>query len=167
MTAPWIVAAVILAAIAIAEAILRWKWHPTYLTVGLPLFRWRVHRPRGLDDVSLETLETKSRTAAASPLQFRRVAPDSIVFREKPFGGSIHYFPLMHGLIRFRREEGSVVVLGLVNWFWLAFLIALIALTGRDFRHMALYIFGALGILYFIQAVRFGRVANGLKGEAA
>lgn len=163
----WAAAGAVVVVVGIAELVLRRKWHEPYFLRGLPIFRRRVHRPRGLEDVSLEFLETKSRTAAASPLEFRRIAADKILFREKPFGGSMHYLPLMRGVIRRNPEEGTVVVLGMANWFAVVFVAALLLLLGKHIVDVIWHLLAAVGILYFIQAVRFGRVAKYLREDAA
>ncbi|MFL6244385.1 MAG: hypothetical protein ACJ74H_00045 [Thermoanaerobaculia bacterium] len=69
-----------------------------------------------MNDLVREALQKSCATVAATPIEFRRLQSGAIAFREKAFGGNIHYFPIMHGVIRHRREESSVVVLGLVKW---------------------------------------------------
>src|SRR5205823_3840370 len=43
----------IVVAVAIAELVMAARWNPTYRTVGVPIFAWRVERPNELDGVSL------------------------------------------------------------------------------------------------------------------
>ena len=146
------VGVIIVIAIAVAEVVLSWKWNRTYFTVGLPIFARRVERT--LDDLPLDELARSSKTAAASPLDFRRLEPDLIAFREPVFP---QYLPVMRGVICRDR------VAGLLNWYVLATAIVLAVMLGRSVVIIAPAFLGAFGILYLIQAVRFNRVARQLR----
>jgi len=163
-----IVAIVLIAlavAIAIIEYVLSLKWNARYFTIGIPIFISRIDRPSGLAGVSLETLQKGSATAAGAPLLFHELSPSAIAFREKPFSGSIHYAPIMRGLIRHTPGEPAVAVIGLVKWWLLAALIALAVLLGRSIVLILPWVGGAIAILYLIQGVRFWRVARALRGQ--
>ena len=153
----------IVVAIAIVEIVLSAKWSRFYFTVGLPIFWRRVDRVIGLEDQSLHELLQVAATVAATPLLFRRLAPDLIAFREKAFGGSIHYTPIMHGVIRRRPEEATAVVLGLVNWYIVALIVMFAILMGADFIGIVPYLVAAVSIVYLIQSVRYGRIAKALR----
>jgi hypothetical protein len=146
--------------VAIVDFVLAARWSDFYFTVGLPIFWRRIERPGGIADLSLEELGKRSATVAGTPLLFRLLTPDLIAFREKLFGGSMHYTPIMHGVIRHQREEGVVEVAGFVNWFVIVAMIVLIVMLRRDVIAMLPYFFAAFGVVYFIQAVRFNRVAK-------
>jgi hypothetical protein len=152
----------LVAVVAIAEMILAARWNRFYCTRGLPLLVRRIERTTGLVDVSLEALQQRGATAAGAPYVFRRLGPDVIAFREHFSGGTIHYIPLMHGLIRHDPEEPFVTLIGFANWFIVAFVAAILVCFGRHLGVTALYLVGALALLYLIQAVRFGRIAKGL-----
>jgi hypothetical protein len=145
-------------AIAVAEIVMAARWRPGYVAAGLPIFVRRIDRPRGLDGVSLDDLARSSRTAAAPPLQFRQLDPQTIAFRE----GGMPYVPLMRGVIRHREGEPSVAVVGFVNWFVVAFVIVLAIGFRRTIIVVLPYLALGLGILYFIQAVRFWRVGTAI-----
>jgi hypothetical protein len=156
----------IVVAIAIVEIVLSAKWSRFYFTVGLPIFWRRVDRVTALEDQSLEELLQVATTVAATPLLFRRLGPDLIAFREKAFGGSIHYMPIMHGVIRRRPEEATAVVLGLVNWYIVALIAMFAILMGADFIGVVPYLLAAVAIVYLIQSVRYGRIAKALRRTA-
>jgi hypothetical protein len=156
----FIVGVSVVVAVAIADIVLSSKWNELYFTVGLPVFKRRVERRDGLAGVSLDELSRSSTTAAAAPLAFRQLQPNVIGFRERVIS---QYVPIMHGVIRHDPAEGSVSVAGLVNWFVVAALVVLAVTLRRGIVVVAPYILGALGILYFIQAVRFNRVAKQLR----
>jgi hypothetical protein len=157
----------IVAAVVIVEIILSAKWNPSYFTFGIPIFVRRVERSTRLDNVPLEKLTKSAATMAAAPLLFERLGPNTIAFREKAFAGSMHYSPIMRGLIKSSVEEAAVTVVGLVNWSVLAVLIYFIAVLGWHFRELAPVVIGVFAILYFIQAVRFSRVARALREDTA
>jgi hypothetical protein len=160
---PVTIAFIVFGLVVVIELAYSSKWHRGYMTKGLPIFIRRIERPTGLDGVDLEALQKSAATVAATPLVFQRLEPNLIVFKEKPFGGSIHYFPIMRGVIRRKEDEPSVVVLGLAKYWALALIAGFIALGGRDSIHAAPWILGAFAVLYLIQAVRFGRVAKALR----
>jgi hypothetical protein len=116
-----------------------------------------------LADVDLETLVKGSATVAGAQLMFQRMGPDRIAFREKVFGGVIHYTPIMSGVIVHRTEESAVVVVGRVKWFVIGFVATFAVWLGRDFLDIAPFVVGALAVIYLIQAVRFSRVAKALQ----
>jgi hypothetical protein len=149
--------------LAIVEFVLGQRWTVSYFTFGVPIFWRRVERPTGLGDVDLDELQKRCATAAGAPIQFRRLGPDLIAFREKPFGGQMHYFPIMRGVILHRREEASVVVAGLVKWWVLALVAVPAWYLRRQVVDVLPYMGGALGILYLIQAIRFSRIAKALR----
>jgi len=154
---------VIVMVIAIVEMVLSAKWNIFYFTVGLPIFVRRVDSVVVMKDQSIEELMQAATTIAGTPLLFRRLAPDVIAFRESPFGGSIHYMPIMHGVIRRRPEEATAVVHGLANWYIVALIVMFAVLMGSDFIDVAPYLLGAVAIVYLIQSVRYGRVAKALR----
>jgi hypothetical protein len=153
----------IVLAIAVVEIVLSAKWNRFYFTAGLPIFIRRIDRVVGIENLSLDELQKSAATVAGTPLLFRRLAPDTIAFREKPFGGSIHYIPIMHGLIRRRPEEATVVVLGLANWYIVALILMFALLMGKRFFDVAAYLLAAVAIVYLVQAIRYGRVAKALR----
>lgn len=160
---PFVITFGIVLAVAILEYVLTLKWSAGYFATGIPIFWRRIDRPSGLGDVDLDDLQKRSATFAGAPILFHRFDAERIGFREKSFAGSIHYIPLMRGLIRHRREESSVMVLGLVKW-WAVLLIAAFAFhMGRHIVDVLLYIGIAFGVLYLIQSVRFARMARGLR----
>ena len=149
--------------IAIAEMILSAKWSPFYVTKGIPVFIRRIDRPQGLAGVDLEALAKSAATVAGAPFLFRWFGDDTIAFREKSFSGAIHYFSLMRGLIRRRAGEPQVVVTGLLSWWALALLAGLVIILGRNIKDVVFYPVAAYAVLYFIQAVRFNRIAKALR----
>jgi hypothetical protein len=154
---------VILVAVLIVEAVLAIRWNRAYYTYGLPIYVRRVERPQGLADVDLEALVKGSATAAGTPMVFQRLRPDLIAFREKIFGGLIHYTPIMSGAICHRPEESAVVVVGRVRWFVIAFVGVFAVWLGKDFLEIALVAVGGIALIYLIQARRFTRIAKALQ----
>jgi hypothetical protein len=150
-------------AIAIVEYVLSWKWNRSYFTFGLPIFLRRVERRNGLAGLDLEQLQKRCATAAGAPMMFQPLGPDLIAFREKPMGGLVHYMPLMRGVIRHRPEESSVVVAGLVQWYFVALAVILSWGLRANMMVVVVYLGAALAILYLIQGLRFYRIANALR----
>lgn len=161
---PFVTGMSIVAAVAVLEIILSWKWHSLYFRFGLPIFWRRIERTESMENVSLEELEKSAHTVAGTPLLFRRIDAETIAFREKAFGGSIHYVPIMHGLIRRNAGEPFVTLTGLANWWAVALLATmLIVIRRRDYDEILPYFTFAYGVLYLISAVRYNRVAKKLR----
>lgn len=149
----------------LADIVLTTRWNRAYYTLGLPIFIRRIHKPGGIAELPLADLEKSSVTAAGPPLLFKRLDNDVIAFREKVFAGALHYIPIMHGAIRYDAAEGVARVTGIVNWFVIAFIACFAFLMGKNFVELLPIIAGVYGIIYFIQAVRFNRVAKKLRTE--
>lgn len=152
--------------VAALDFLLAARWNNLYFRFGLPIFVRRIERPQGILDLSLTELESSSATAAAAPLSFHRLSPTTVAFREKVFGGIMHYVPIMHGVIRYDPAEGVVRVIGILKWFVLVFVISLVALLGRRFTEIMPVMLAVLGIVYFIQAIRYNRVASKLRNAS-
>ena len=69
------------------------------------------------------------------------------------------------GAIRYDAAEGVARVTGIVNWFVIAFIGGFAFLLGRNFVALLPFVAGVYGIIDFIQAVRFKRVAKKLQAE--
>jgi hypothetical protein len=78
----------------------------------------------------------------------------------------MHYAPLMHGLIRKRPEEASVAVLGLMNWWAIGLIVFLSALLDRNLAIIGFYAVLTFAVLYFIQAIRYLRIAKAIRNSA-
>ena len=159
-----LIGVVLVVAIAIAEMVLAAAWNPIYCAVGLPLFARRIERLQGLADLSVEELTRGSATVAVQGFVFRRLGPDKIAFHEQGFG-LMHYTPVMRGLIQREGAEAAIVVVGLLNWFVVALVTVLLVGLGRSFVIVAPWVGGFFAICYFIQAVRFWRVANAIRKQ--
>lgn len=157
------IAGAFVAAVLVAEVIASVRFNRWYFTTGIPIFLRRIDRPGGLDDVSFETLQKGTATAAGAPLLFRRLDANLIASREKVFAGGILYFPLMRGLIRRDPGEPSVKVIGLMNWTFVALIAAPVIAFGKDARFALPYVALAMAILYLIQGVRYWRLGNALR----
>jgi hypothetical protein len=154
---------ILMAALIVAEVVLSMTWNRFYFTKGIPIFWRRIESTEKLETLSLEALQKSAATAAGAPFAFRPLTPNAIAFRERPLGGTTHYMPLMRGLIRQNPEEPFISVLGLVNWSFIGLIVFLLAMLGRKVGISALYLGGALAVLYFIQAIRFGRIAKAVR----
>jgi hypothetical protein len=131
--------------------------------MGIPIFWRRIERVINLDELSLDDLQKSCATVAGTPILFRRPASDVIVFREQAFGGTMHYVPIMHGVIRRRTEAPTVELVGLVKWWPIALCVLFAVLAGHDVFELALYPIGFFAIIYLIQSVRYARIAKALR----
>ena len=148
-------------------------WWPAYFRSGLLVYRKTVLLPFHLE-LSAEELTTRFEKGVLPPLLFRRISGDELAFRESYLCFRLlHYTPLMHGLIRYR--HGRLEILGLANWFPLAFFTFFVALAfgvGGFSRFRIMFLIAPVvvyALLYFVQVVRFTKVYDFLlsKGQYA
>ena len=153
---------VLLLSVGIIETVLSLRWNQTYFSVGIPVFR-RVllaldPKPEAPSPERLEAALSKS---AFPPLAFRAFEAGRFAFREKGGGLRFGYTPVMHGNITFERTGARVEVVGLLNWFVLAF-VGVTLYLALDMREpiFLLFLVGLLTLIYAIQFGRFARVAR-------
>ena len=152
----------LLVLVGIGETVLSLRWNPTYFSVGIPIFR-RVlptldPKPEMPSPGRLEAALSKSVFPA---LAFRALDADRLAFREKGGGFRFGYTPVMHGRLTFERMGARVEVVGLLNWFVLAFVgFAVFLIVDLDDPIFLLFLVGLLALIYAIQFSRFARVAR-------
>jgi hypothetical protein len=154
---------VLLLLVGLVETVLSLRWNQTYFSVGIPVFRRVLPAldPRP-EMPSPERLEAALSKSAFPPLAFRALEADRLAFREKAGGGlRFGYTPVMHGNLTFERMGARVEVVGLLNWFVLAF-VGFTLFFVLDFHEpiFLLFLVGLLALIYAIQFSRFARVAR-------
>ena len=149
--------------VGIVEAVLSLKWNWTYFSVGIRIFHriLPVLDPKATTP-SEESLEAALHESAFPPLAFWLLERDRFAFREKIAGGlRLGYAPVMRGNLRLQRRGARVEVIGLVNWYAVAFLGAaaysLIPFRSPIFLILAVVV---LLLIYAIQFRRFSQVAR-------
>jgi hypothetical protein len=153
-------------AIVAVEVFLSGTLSSFYFTVGIPIFRRESVSPRTANaPPSTKRLEVSFGRGAYAGMIFRRLNDSQYAFRELMWDGffRFHYTPMMHGLMTFDRDNGKVRVVGMANWFPIAF-IALFVFSLRDFEPSEAAGFGAflcglVAFIYAIQARRFSQIA--------
>jgi hypothetical protein len=158
-----ILPAAVLFLVGILESVLSLRWNWTYFSVGIRIF----HRVLPVLDPkattpSEERLEAALFKSAFPPIAFWLLETDRFAFREKIGGGlRLGYTPVMRGNLRFQRRGARVEVIGLVNWFTVAFLAAagysVFLFRSPIFLVLTLVV---LLLLYAIQFRRFSQVAR-------
>ena len=157
----------VLVAVVVAELLLSGRFNRFYFTVGLPIFRREASCSPGVNSPPTTAQLEAATTGGALPgMVFRGLGNSEYAFREAAFGGllKLTYTPLMHGLLTFDREHRRVRVVGLVNWFPVAFLWAFVLLTA-DFSPSeagdpGYFVAFACGLVLFIYAIQFRRFSQ-------
>ena len=161
-----VLAFVALVVLALIELVLSGSFSRPYFRFGIPIFIVRLPaRERGLPDFE-ERLESEFSSGLTPPLVFRRFSPTEVGFRERAFGWRVFsYTPVMHGLIRLAPSEGTVYVIGWLNWFTAAFVAALIAFSQLE-PIFPIFAAGVIVLIYIIQSRRYRAVASRLWPQA-
>jgi hypothetical protein len=146
--------------IALAEMLLSGTWARWYFRLGIPIFR-REYESRAYAG-ELPTAEALAEPLANSvfpAIVFRSFGDGLYGFRERAWPPSfrLSYTPIMRGIVRFDGTSSRVVVLGMANWFPLAFAYLWLSFVGSD-SGFALFFVALLGAIYAIQAARFRNV---------
>lgn len=156
MTSPyaWLAATF---AVFLIESSLMVFWNRLYYALGVPLFVYRVERPGGLQGISMEEVQQRTRNRNFR-FQFRRLGPELIVFRERSAWNTA--WPMMFGVIRHRPEEAAVVVSGKMMWYT----IPGVVMAALWVRGQPLLVFVPLLVFSFAYVYRwrwkwYGRVA--------
>lgn len=146
------------AATLVVELVLSRRWNRFYYGIGVPVFVSSVESLQPIESLSIEGLQRASATVAASPFLFRRLGRDAIAFRE---GDSLfHSMPTMHGVIRRREDETAIQVVGFANWTVVVASLLLAAYLRRNVLVTLPWLLSVFAIGYFIQAIRYRRVAR-------
>ncbi len=114
--------------VALVEHSLYGGWNRRYYTRGLPFVVVRIPAPSSRQqDPPVTMLESQFRSALIGSLVFQPIAPDTYGFRRRFFQSALFPGFLTHGMLRFDRQNGQVVVNGFMS-VWVA-LLALAALS--------------------------------------
>jgi hypothetical protein len=162
--------ALALAATFAAEAFLSWRWQPAYFRSGVVVFSRRIFFANALPSLPHPAqLEAPVHSALTRSFVFHAISPTEVAFREKLFEIRLFsYSPLMHGVIEARPLERSVLVRGRLNWFSLLFFGAFtLFVPWHELGLFVLLLPVIFGVLYFVQAVRYHRVASVLAQSLA
>jgi len=111
--------------IAIIESVVSARWHATYFSVGIPIyskeFAFHGTAPTPIGEIALNEAFKKTFTAT---LTFKEFEPNIFAFREKIFQLTlISYTPLMHGRLEINPNTRRIRVIGLLNWWIIAFVL--------------------------------------------
>ena len=157
----------LLVPIFMRELVLSLRWNWTYFSVGIRVF----HRVLPVLDPkatipSEESLEEAVYRSAFPPLAFWAIEEGRFAFREKISGGlRLGYLPVMRGNLVFKRRGARVEVVGLLNWFVLAFLGAAAYSVWLLRTPLLLILTAALAV--FTYAIQFRRFSQVLRAAAA
>lgn len=163
----FVIAAGAMLVILFAEAWLAGSWNRLYFTVGLPIFIKRVPvSVFSFPPLDFGCLEAEfSATWTSKSLVFKELEPNLFAFREKllemRWGKSSS--EVMHGLLILDQNQQQVVVKGFAN-LWMLGMAVLFALVSLAIGPQGLLLAAAyvviMGVVYLLQARRFGKVAQ-------
>lgn len=153
--------------IAIIEMFLSVNWNKIYFTLGLPIFRKHVKFKHFSGDIDslVNNLNIKFKSDGITSSQyFKKIDLNKIAFREKYFDFSLlTYTPVMHGKIIIDCDKNEFEVLGLSNWFMMAFLFMWYStfldhnINNIDIIFLLAPI-GIIGFIYYIQLRKYKKI---------
>lgn len=116
--------------IAIVEMILSGTWCRLYFSYGVPVFSYEPDSRNPLaKTLDSEILEKSLPVGKYVPIKLRQFSSQLFGFREAAWSGfgKMPYTPVMHGKL-VMQDNGQVRVVGLANWFTVAFSIVFVGL---------------------------------------
>lgn len=146
--------------IVVGELLLSSTWNQLYFTLGVVIFR-RQYRgiPITVSFPTAEDLQAEMKGRWSHSIVFKAIGTNQYAFREKLFEFTLfHATPVMHGLLWWSPESGTLNVEGRPNWFIIGFVILWVAGTIGQAPFMILCLLVVIGILYAIQMKRFEKV---------
>ena len=157
------------------EFLVALSWSEGLWSLGVPLFRTsrRLNsHSNPLDDGVLNSMSTDG-LGAGPRFVFRRFSDGSIAFREsfRPRIFGFHYTPLMRGRISFNPYMPEIELVGIAYTPTLGFLAMFLFVFFAAFTNgeaviptiFLVFVTVMFGFLWFIQARRFGRIADCVK----
>ena len=147
--------------IAIVEFFISARWNPTYFRVGIPIYSktlpFEGATPAALREEELNDVFRKSLTPS---LVFKKIGAGEFAFREKLFEFFIFtYTPIMHGRLEISPVSRKVRVIGLLNWWILAFVLTSLTFLSHSFE-LVPSLFLLLGVIYLSQKSKYDKVGQ-------
>lgn len=168
----FIIIGIAMMGLLILEAALAGTWNRFYFTFGVPLFIKRV--PVNLfsfPPLDYARLEAEfSASWSSKSLVFKEYETGLIAFREKllemRWGKSSS--EVMHGVLILDQNNQQVEVRGLANWWFIAltalFVFVSIGLGSNGLLLAGFYVV-IMGVVYYLQARRFSKVAEAVAAQ--
>ena len=146
---------------AIIESILSARWHAGYFQWGILIYSKSYPYGGTAGTPMGETaLNEAFKKGLTSSLMFKEIAPNSFAFREKFFEFKfIDYTPIMRGRLDVDQLTRKIKVVGLINWWIIAFILTSIIFSGADFG-ITPFVILFLGFLFFIQKRKYDKVGE-------
>jgi hypothetical protein len=147
--------------IAIIEALISGRWNPTYFRVGIPIYSktlpFEGAAPEALGEEALNNVFRRSLTPS---LVFKEIGVGEFAFREKLFQFVLlTYTPIMHGRLEISSVSREVRVIGLLNWWILAFVLTSLTFFSHSFEFVP-FLFLLLGVIYLFQKSKYDKVGR-------
>jgi hypothetical protein len=160
--------------IVLIESILSSNWYPPYFRKGFKVFSREAELIKNIDvtEQVVESLNKGFKSSGYSPtLHFKILDSNTIAFREKIFEFTFFsYTPIMHGKIELNQNHGKTTVIGLSNWFPIAFGILWYSsiLSGFSLQRDFVFFIAPIvifGIIYFMQSSKYNKVIDHLSNS--
>ena len=147
--------------IAIIESIVSARWYPTYFKFGIPIYSkaypFYGTAPEPIGEVALNEALRQNYTPA---LIFKEIEPNTFAFREKMFQFRLlSYTPLMHGRLEINPNSRTINVIGLLNWWILAFIMTFLISFSKHFEAIPFMLL-VLGAIYLFQKGKYDKVGK-------
>jgi hypothetical protein len=102
--------------VGLVEHSLYGGWNRVYYIIGLPLVIRRIPVTAPHQDIPpASLLQDQFRSGLIGSLVLQQIAPNTYGFRRRFFESALFPDTLMHGMLLFDRQNGRVVMKGLVN----------------------------------------------------
>jgi hypothetical protein len=147
--------------IAIVQAVISGRWNPIYFRVGIPVYsKTLLFEKAAPESLGEDALNDAFRRSLTPSLVFKEIGVGEFAFREKLFQFVLlTYTPIMHGRLQISSISREVRVIGLLNWWILAFVSTFFIFFGNDLSFLPFMLL-VLGAIYLFQKVKYDKVCK-------
>ncbi|WP_312236193.1 hypothetical protein [Stenotrophomonas sp.] len=159
--------AIALIALLLIELVLQITWNRPYFVCGITVFDRRIAASStARARLTPGSLERDLATDQGTTLAFHRFPDGRVAFRGSFGFGQRRYYPLMRGLIVVDAARNQVRVLGLCNWFPVAFVLALVPIIALRPSAAPLLLLPVVFVIgYVIQKKQFLAVVEAVRAQ--
>ena len=156
---------IIILLLLIIEMRLSSKWSSLYFGNGLKLYTKQVKNivlKNSPDEIVVLLNKSFKGNGFSQSIQFHKHDSNTVLFREKVFEFALfNYTPLMHGKVQI--TDSSISVIGLANWYPIAFICLWYSMILPTFRFdmdlmFVLFPIVIFGVIYYFQTRKYNKI---------
>ena len=103
-------------------------WNAKYFKKGICIYNKivKIKKVQDIESLNSRLIQYSKSEKNIECFRYRQIDKENIAFREKQFSFNdfgVRYSPIMHGNIYINNNKSEITITGLLNWFFILFLI--------------------------------------------